>query len=239
MRSAGYTGGMSEHSRSYHQYCPIAHALDLVGDRWALLIVRDLFLGPKRYTDLREALPGTGSNILTARLKALEGASIIRRRTLPPPAASTVYELTPHGQGLEGVLTALGQWGARSLGARELDQVVSPESVMLAGRALVAALAPALGTARVGVRVADGDGVGETFDVRVEGSAVVAVTRELVPDPDLALRTDVETLYAVAAGRLSLSEAVVDGTAYLSGVPGLAAVAVGDGNTSGPAHAGM
>lgn len=204
---------MSE--RSYHQYCPIAHALDLVGDRWALLIVRDLFLGPKRYTDLRDALPGTGSNILTARLKALEGAGIIRRRTLPPPAASTVYELTPDGRGLEGVLTALGRWGAGSLGARAPGQVVSPDSVMLAGRALVAALAPMLGTARVGLRVADDDGVEQAFDVLVGGGAVVSVAREAAPDPDLTLRMGVEMLYALAAGRLSLHAAVDAGVVRL------------------------
>jgi len=210
---------MSE--RSYHQYCPIAHALDLVGDRWALLIARDLMLGPRRYTDLRDALSGTGSNILTARLKALEGAGVIRRRTLPPPAASMVYELTPYGRGLEGVIAALGRWGVESLGVMQPGQIISPESVMLAGRALVAALAPALGTARVELRITDANFSG-VFGVRVADGAVVEVTREPADDaalPDLAVRTDVATLYAVAAGRLSLHEAMAAGVVALEGTP--------------------
>jgi DNA-binding HxlR family transcriptional regulator len=210
---------MSE--RSYHQYCPIAHALDLVGDRWALLIARDLLLGPRRYTDLRDALPGTGSNILTARLKALEGAGVIRRRTLPPPAASTVYELTPYGRGLEGVIVALGRWGVESLGAIQPGQIISPESVMLAGRALVAAFAPTLGTARAELRIADAVFSG-VFGVRVADGEVVDVTREPADDvasPDLVVRTDVATLYDVAAGRISLHEAVAAGVVALEGTP--------------------
>ncbi|NJM05348.1 helix-turn-helix transcriptional regulator [Candidatus Gracilibacteria bacterium] len=102
--------------RSYNQYCPIANALDLIGERWSLLIVRDLLLGPKRFSDLRNALPGIGTNILTDRLKGLEEAGIIARRVLPPPAASTVYELTPYGQLLDGPVQALAQWGGMTLG---------------------------------------------------------------------------------------------------------------------------
>jgi len=213
---------MSE--RSYHQYCPIAHALDLVGDRWALLIVRDLFVGPKRYTDLRDALPGIGSNILAARLKELEGADVLRRRTLPPPAASTVYELTPYGRRLEDVVAALGRWGVESLGVMRPGQVVSPESVMLAGRTLVAALAPALGTGWAELRIADAAFSG-VFGVRVADGAVVEVTREpadAMAPPDLALRTDIATLYAVAAGRMPLPEAVAAGLIALEGTPGTA-----------------
>ncbi len=210
---------MSE--RSYHQYCPIAHALDLVGDRWALLIVRDLFLGPKRYTDLRDALPGIGSNILAARLKELEGAGVLRRRTLPPPAASTVYELTPYGRGLEEVIAVLGRWGGASLGVIQPDQIISSESVMLAGRALVAALAPALGTARAELRITDAAFSG-VFGVQVAVGAVVEVTREPADDassPDLTVCTDVATLYTVAAGRISLHEAVAAGVVALEGTP--------------------
>jgi DNA-binding HxlR family transcriptional regulator len=102
--------------KRYDQYCPVAHALDLVGERWALLIVRELIHGPKRYTDLVEHLPGIGTNILAARLRALEDCGIITKRTLPPPAASRVYELTEYGLGLRTVLRELALWGARSLG---------------------------------------------------------------------------------------------------------------------------
>ena len=103
-------------SKRYDQYCPVCHALGLVGERWALLVVRELLKGPKRYTDLLEGLPGVGTNILAARLRELEAGGIVRKRKLPPPAASTVYELTEYGQELEEPLYALARWGARSLG---------------------------------------------------------------------------------------------------------------------------
>jgi DNA-binding HxlR family transcriptional regulator len=102
--------------KSYHQYCPIAHALDLVGERWSLLVVRELLRGPLRYSDLRERLPGCGTNILAARLKRLEACGVVRRHRLPPPAASTVYELTAYGAGLRRVVQEIARWGVRSLG---------------------------------------------------------------------------------------------------------------------------
>jgi DNA-binding HxlR family transcriptional regulator len=94
----------------------MAHALDLVGDRWALLVVRELMHGPKRYTDLVEHLPGIGTNILAARLRDLEANGVVSRRILPPPAASKVYELTDYGRGLKAAMRELAVWGARSLG---------------------------------------------------------------------------------------------------------------------------
>src|SRR4051812_32699293 len=100
-------------TRSYADACPIARALDAVGERWALLVVRELLLGPQRYTDLRRALPGASSNLLTDRLRELESHHVLRRRSLPPPAASIVYELTDSGRELEPVLDALGSWGFR------------------------------------------------------------------------------------------------------------------------------
>jgi DNA-binding HxlR family transcriptional regulator len=112
--------------KGYDQYCPMAHALDLVGERWALLIVRELIHGPKRYTDLAEHLPGIGTNILAARLKNLEECGIITRRTLPAPAASRVYELTEYGQGLRTVMRELALWGARSLGPPTPDEDLYP-----------------------------------------------------------------------------------------------------------------
>jgi DNA-binding HxlR family transcriptional regulator len=103
-------------SKSYDQYCPIAHALDLVGERWSLLVVRELLHeGPLRYSDLHGRLDGCGTNILAARLKALEQGGVVRRRRLEPPAASWVYELTPYGEGLREVLHVLAHWGAHSL----------------------------------------------------------------------------------------------------------------------------
>jgi DNA-binding HxlR family transcriptional regulator len=98
--------------RTYGDRCGVARALDLVGDRWALLVVRELLLGPKRFTDLRVGLPNVGPDVLSQRLRDLEDAGVVRRRTLPPPAASRVYELTERGHDLEPVVLALGRWGS-------------------------------------------------------------------------------------------------------------------------------
>src|ERR671933_1792279 len=119
---------MTMTARSYEQFCGIARALDL-------LVVRDLLLGPKRFTDLRHGLPGIGSNVLAARLKELERAGVVQRRTLPPPAASTVYELTEYGRELEEPLLALGRWGARSLGRRQPGDALRAEWLAVALKA--------------------------------------------------------------------------------------------------------
>ena len=101
-------------ARCYDQYCPMAHALDLVGERWSLLIVRELLEDDQlRYSDLHSRLQGCGTNILAARLKTLEQGGVVRRRQLDPPAASWVYELTEYGKGLREVLHVLAHWGAR------------------------------------------------------------------------------------------------------------------------------
>ncbi|NUR30416.1 MAG: helix-turn-helix transcriptional regulator, partial [Catenulispora sp.] len=97
--------------RSYEDACTIARALDVVGERWALLVVRELLFGPQRYTDLRAALPGASSNLVADRLRELDGHGVVLRRKLAPPAASWVYELTEHGRKLEPVLLALGAFG--------------------------------------------------------------------------------------------------------------------------------
>jgi len=102
--------------RSYDQYCPIARALDTVGERWALLIVRELLEGPRRYTDLHADLPGVSTDVLAGRLKDMERDGLVTRRRLPPPGAAYVYELTGQGRELRPVLDALGVWGAPLLG---------------------------------------------------------------------------------------------------------------------------
>lgn len=101
--------------RSYGQFCALALALDVIGERWTLLIVRDLLTGPKRFTDLHSGLPGIGANLLSKRLKDMEEYDLVKRGWLPPPAASAVYELTRLGQKLEPALAALEQWGARAI----------------------------------------------------------------------------------------------------------------------------
>jgi DNA-binding HxlR family transcriptional regulator len=99
--------------RSYQDACGIARALDVVGERWALLVVRELLFGPQRFSDLRRALPGASSNLVADRLRELEGRGVVRRRHLPPPAASQVYELTDWGHDLEPIVLTLGEWGLR------------------------------------------------------------------------------------------------------------------------------
>ena len=114
-------------TKSYNQYCPVAHALDVIGERWSLLIVRELIEHEQlRYSDLHCRLTGCGTNILAARLKDLERYGVVRRRRLPPPAASTVYELTEYGQELRPVLHVLAHWGARSLGPPGPDENLEP-----------------------------------------------------------------------------------------------------------------
>jgi DNA-binding HxlR family transcriptional regulator len=180
-------------SRTYDQFCGVARALDLVGERWALLVVRDLILGPKRFTDLRRGLPGLGTNILAARLKELERGGIVERRTLPPPAASAVYELTEYGRALEGPLLALGRWGAMSMGERE-GQALRSEWLAVALKAFFRPEAAADLKATVELRFGDG-----TFLARIdEGSLVVEPAAR--DGADLALTTEVETLIAFLAG---------------------------------------
>jgi DNA-binding HxlR family transcriptional regulator len=151
--------------RSYHQFCGFARALELVGERWALLVVRDLILGPKRFTDLRQGLPRIPSNILAARLKELEQVGIVRRRVLPRPATGVVYELTPYGAELEGVVLQFGRWGAKSLGDPQPDDMLTSDSLRLA---LMATFEPAaargadvtyelhVGPVTIHARIADG-----------------------------------------------------------------------------------
>jgi DNA-binding HxlR family transcriptional regulator/putative sterol carrier protein len=121
--------------RTYDDGCAAAHALDLVGERWALLVVRELLLGPKRFTDLRAGLPGASPNVISQRLRDLEGAGIVRRRKLPPPAASRVYELTEWGEELEPVIVRLGRWGARSP-SKPRDAALGVDSLVLSMRTM-------------------------------------------------------------------------------------------------------
>lgn len=121
--------------RTYDDACAVAHALDLVGERWALLVVRELLLGPKRFTDLRAGLPGVSPNVLSERLRGLEGAGVVRRRKLPPPAASRVYELTEWGEELEAAIVSLGRWGVRSPW-RSRDAALGVDSLVLSFRTM-------------------------------------------------------------------------------------------------------
>ena len=122
--------------RWYEDACAAAHALDLVGERWALLVMRELIFGPRRFSDLRGSLPGISANVLTQRLEGLEAAGVLRRRRLPPPAATQVYELTPWGYESEPIFQALGRWAVRSP-AHDPSLPLSAASLLLSLRTML------------------------------------------------------------------------------------------------------
>ena len=201
--------------RSYGQYCTVARALDVVGERWTLLLVRELSTGPKRFKDLLEGLPGIGTNLLAARLKTLEGEGIVRRATLPPPAGSNVYELTELGGSLEPVIVALSRWGARLL------DVPREEEDLRAGWAAVA-MQSALGrgTADRSPGTYEFRIDGEAFHVRIRDSEEeerVEVKQGPASDPDLVVIGAAETFLAVVSGRRSPEEAVRSGALRAEG----------------------
>lgn len=196
--------------RSYDDGCAAAHALDLVGERWALLVVRELLLGPKRFTDLRAGLPGASPNVLSQRLRELEGVGVVRRRKLPPPAASRVYELTDWGLELEPVIVQLGRWGARSP-SKPRDAGLGVDSLILSFRTmfderaadgLTAGYELRLGEDRFRAEVAEGQ-----FEI-VRGSADL---------PDAIIETSSATLAALVYEGRPLSEALSSGDLKLEG----------------------
>jgi DNA-binding HxlR family transcriptional regulator len=189
-------------AKRFDQYCPIAHALSLVGERWALLVVRELMKGPKRYTDLAAGLPGIGTNILATRLRELEHAGIVCRRKLPPPAASTVYELTEYGAGLDEVLYAVARWGARTLGVPGPDDELEPDWGLNAFPALFYPEA-ARGLTETYVLRIDAD----VFTVRlVDGRLDVELAE--AEDADLAVDMDMATFYQLASCDLDAQTAL-------------------------------
>jgi DNA-binding HxlR family transcriptional regulator len=186
-------------ARSYNQSCAAAHALDLIGERWALLIVRELLLGPKRFVDLRAGLPAASPNILSDRLRELGESGIVRHRKLDPPAAVWVYELTGYGRQLEPILIQLTRWGARSP-LRDLTAGTSADAIMLALRsrfdpssALTATYQLRLGEHAFAVHIADG---------------VIDIVRGEAPEPDGGLEGDPMTLAAVLSEGRPLTDQV-------------------------------
>jgi DNA-binding HxlR family transcriptional regulator len=201
--------------RSYDQHCTVARALDVVGERWTLLLVRELLTGPKRFKDLLAGLPGIGTNLLAARLKALEEHGVVRRTTLPPPAGSGVYELTGLGRSLEPVVLALSRWGSRLVEEepREGDDV-RPAWAAVAVRS-------AIGTSVLGVRAGTYEFRidGETFYLRVEEDEGTELWQGPAQAPDLALAGEAGTFLALASGRLGPEEAVRSGALRVEGGP--------------------
>jgi DNA-binding HxlR family transcriptional regulator len=174
--------------KRYDMYCPVAHALGLVGERWALLVVLELMHGPKRYTDLAENLPGIGTNILASRLRDLEEHGIVAKRTLPPPAASRVYELTEYGHGLRPAIRELALWGARSLGAPSDGEELFPGWL---ANALDTVLAPHAPPGRFEFRV------GDEIASLVDGEALPGP----VENPEVIIEGDPEGIYYMFVDR--------------------------------------
>jgi DNA-binding HxlR family transcriptional regulator len=196
--------------RTYGDGCSSAHALDLVGERWALLIVRDLLFGPKRFTDLHAGLAHGSPNVLTQRLRELEDAGVVRRRRLPPPASANVYELTEWGAELEPILLGLQRWGARSPSFPH-DRPAGCDAAMLALKNTFDPGAARGLRAVVEVRFAT-----DTFRLAVDDGAI-DIARGPADDPDLVIETDPPSLEEVAFGVRDLGAAEKAGTVRLRG----------------------
>jgi DNA-binding HxlR family transcriptional regulator len=201
--------------RSYNQLCGLAYALDIVGERWTLLIVRELFAGPRRFTDLVEGLPGISTNLLTERLKHLEQQGLLHRRVLPPPAASMVYELTPLGLALEGALLELGKWGRQFVPA-------SPEGTT------VLRLGSYALTLKTFFRPHLAQGINETYalhiddeflQVQIEDGAIHVQQNETRP-ADVAFYTNIMFYLALLLGELPPDQAIAGGLVRIEGDPG-------------------
>jgi DNA-binding HxlR family transcriptional regulator len=196
--------------RSYADGCVVAHALDLVGERWALLVVRELLLSPKRFTDLRSGLPGISSNILAQRLRELDDAAIVRQSKLPPPASHQIYELTPYGRELESVIDSLGRWALRSP-SLNLDGPRSQDSNLLFLRLLFSPAAANGVTATIGLCLS-----GEYFSLRLADQRI-NLARELPDRPDATLETHLPALHALLHRKRTLDELVAAGDMRVHG----------------------
>jgi DNA-binding HxlR family transcriptional regulator/putative sterol carrier protein len=197
----------------HRQYCALARTLDLTGDRWTLLVVRELMPGPRRFTDLLDGLPGVSRNLLTGRLRALEAAGIVAREELPPPAARQVYQLTDDGRDLAVAMAPLIAWGARRLGDRKPGESFRPRwpAVAMAGLADTEA-------AR---------GVNETYQYLVGDSAfyftvsdgAIELHEGRAQEPAVTLTTDEETWADIASGKTTAASAAAAGAVTVVGDP--------------------
>ena len=191
--------------RTYGDRCGIARALDLVGERWALLVVRELLLGPKRFSDLREGLPNISPDVLSQRLRELEDAGVVRRAKLPPPAASRVYELTDRGRELEPVILELGRWGSGA--------PFPPGDAKLGVDSTVIALLTVFDPSSA-------DGLSGSFELRLDGQPFharmsdgrLSITRGDVDDPEATIDTDPATLSEVLWRGRRLGDLRIEGS---------------------------
>jgi DNA-binding HxlR family transcriptional regulator len=189
--------------RSYQQFCPLAYTLDVIGERWTLLIVRELIYGPRRYSDLLRGLPGIGTNLLAKRLKELDEAGVIEQRVLPPPAASKVYDLTEYGAGLREVIIAMSKWG---MGYLQLpisdDDSFGVVQAMTALRLMF--YPPAAGTIQVCCEIHSDN---EIFFAAINAETI-AVGQGTAIQPDIIIQADLKTLPDIIAGITPLPDAL-------------------------------
>lgn len=202
-------------TRSYTQLCGLAYALDIVGERWTLLVIRELFAGPRRFVDLLDGLPGISTNLLAERLKHLKQHGVIRRRILPPPAGSTIYELTPRGLALEKTLLELGKWGS---------QFVPPS---MEGATVLRLGSYAL-TLKTFFRPHLAQGVNETYalhvddeflQVQIEDGDIHVQQNETRP-ADAAFYTDIISYLGLLMGQIHPDQAIASGLVRVEGDPG-------------------
>jgi len=201
--------------RSYGQFCAAAKALDVVGERWTLLVVRELLLGPRRFTDLLAALPGLGTSLLASRLKQLEAAGVIRREQLPPPAGSWVYQITDTGLGVALVVKALADWGAQLLDTPGPEEAVRAD--WLALHLAVSAPSEAVAGVRETYQVHVGD---EVLHIVLTGSGAQARSGPAPYRPDLVIRTDQAAFIELSLGRADLTALVAADRAQVTGDQG-------------------
>jgi DNA-binding HxlR family transcriptional regulator len=188
-------------NRVYGQYCGFARALELVGERWALLVIRDLFVSPKRFSELQRGLPGIPSNILTSRLKELEDAGVIQRRVLPRPAGGVAYELTDDGRELESAVVELSRWGAKHLGEPRAHEVVTEESMIMALRTTFRS------EAARGVKASYELRMGDMVLHAIVQNGEVTVGKGPIEKPDLVIEAG-PGIRAVMAQEISPDEAI-------------------------------
>jgi DNA-binding HxlR family transcriptional regulator/putative sterol carrier protein len=200
-------------SPRYDDPCGIARAMAAIGDRWAVLVIRELMFGPKRFAQIRNGLAGISPNVLSQRLRELEAAEVVEHTVLPAPANVAVYELTDRGRALEPVLIELGRWGSALQNTSKNDLSVS--AMMFSYKTVFDPAA-----ARDGVWQISADG--ETFTVSISGGHI-EVRSGATLDADVTFETDMTTLRAVSFGRESMADAEKTGRLRVSGDRRLAA----------------
>lgn len=195
--------------RSYRQYCALAKALDVIGDRWTLLIVRELLIrGSCRYTDLRNGLPGIATNLLAGRLRELERSGVLLRETAPPPVATDLYRLTPRGLELEPVVHQLGRWGRPLLANPHKKDTFCSHWLTLPAQALLSDNAPDGPAVTIEVRTGD-----EPLTIEIIGGRVCTRSGS-AEHPDLVLTGEPQLIVGVLAGSLPLNQARAAGLKY-------------------------